>query len=178
MKPYSKDFLTDLANLVRHGPEPFDRLISDLSDPDRRQALIDALGHVSSIASETVPTGRSLPRPNGPPSYSGITTPEIPDADPEIAPMLHAIRDKLTTAPALRSRRVMQDLVHQLNVPVAKRDSIPRMIQKILASLATRNVDEVAEALSRVKEADRGSTESFMDLASFITRSPTTSGQR
>ena len=73
-------------------------------------------------------------------------------------------------APTLKSRRVVEDLAHQLSVPVAKRDSIPRMIQKVLAYLATRDVEEVAQALNWVKEADRGSTESFMDLASFITR--------
>ena len=172
MKRYSDQFISDLSNLISHGPEPFDQLILDLSDPDRRQRLIDALSQLSRIASESNPPKRSSPRPNNPFSYGDIQTPQVANGDPKITEMLDALREKLTMAPALKSRRVLEDLAHQLNVPVAKRDSIPRTIQKVLAYLATRNAEEVAEALNWVKEADRGSTESFMDLASFITRSP------
>ena len=60
-------------------------------------------------------------------------------------------------------------MAYVLDVPVAKRDSMPKMIQKILESLATRNTDTIEIALNRINEADRGSTESFMELASFIT---------
>ena len=172
MKRYSDQFISDLSNLISHGPEPFDQLIADLSDPDRRQRLIDALSHLSKIASESNPPKRSRPRPNNPFSYDDIRTPLVANSNPEITEMLDVLKEKLTTAPTLKSRRVAEDLAHQLSVPVAKRDSIPRMIQKVLAYLATRDVEEVAQALNWVKEADRGSTESFMDLASFITRSP------
>ena len=173
MTPYSDEFLSDLARLIRHGPEPFNQLIVDLSDPDRRQALITALSQMSRIASLSRLPNRSVPRRNSAFSYDDIQTPQVPGADPDIIDMLHSIREKLTTAPALKSRRALQDLAHQLNAPVARRDSMPRMIQKILAYLATRNAEEVAEALNWVKEADSGSTESFMGLASFITRRPT-----
>ena len=43
MKRYSDQFILDLSNLISHGSEPFDQLIVDLSDPDRRQRLIEAL---------------------------------------------------------------------------------------------------------------------------------------
>ena len=175
MKPYSDKFFSDLARLIRHGPEPFDRLIADLSDPDRRQSLIDALSEMSRIASERNPTGRSMPKPNAQFSYGDIQIPHVPNADSEITDMLLAIREKLTVAPNLKSRRAMEELAHQINAPVARKDSIPRMIQKMLMYLSTRNADEIAKALHWIKMADRGSTESFMDLASFITRSPANS---
>ena len=175
MKRYSDQFIADLSNLIRHGPEPFDRLIADLCDTERRQSLIDALSQLSRIASESTPPNRTVARSSNPFSYEDIQTPWVANGDPKVADMLESLREKLTIAPALRSRRVLEDLTYQLNVPVAKRDSIPRMIQKILECLATRNADEVAKALNWVKEADRGSTESFMDLASFITRSPSNS---
>ena len=75
MKRYSDQFISDLSNLISHGPEPFDQLILDLSDPDRRQRLIDALSQLSRIASESNPPKRSSPRPNNPFSYGDIQTP-------------------------------------------------------------------------------------------------------
>ena len=84
--------------------------------------------------------------------------------------MLDTIRERLTTASTLRSRRTLVDLAYDLDVPLAKRDSMPRIVQKMLTTLATRDAEDIAIALNRVKEADRGSTESFMELASFITR--------
>ena len=175
MKSYSDKFFSDLARLIRHGPEPFDQLIADLSDPDRRQSLIDALSEVSRIASERNPAGRSILKSNVQFSYGDIQIPRVPNADPEITDLLLAIREKLTEAPNLKSRRAMEELAHQINAPVARRDSIPRMIQKILMNLSTRNADEIVKALHWIKMADTGSTESFMDLASFITRSPANS---
>ena len=175
MKRYSDQFIIDLSNLISHGPEPLDQLIADLSDPDRRQNLIDALSQLSRIASERNFSNRTVPKPNSAFSYDDIQTPLVANGAPEITDMLDSLREKLTTAHSLKSRRVMEDLTHQLNVPVAKKDSIPRMIQKMLSYLATRSAEEVTDALNLVKEADRGSTESFMDLASFITRGPASS---
>ena len=173
MTRYSDEFLSDLARLIRHGPEPFNQLIVDLTDPERREALVNALSQMSRIASQSRLSNRSSPTRNSTFSYDDIQIPQVPSADPSVTDMLHSIREKLTTAPALKSRRALQDLAHQLSAPVARRDSMPRMVQKILDYLATRNGEEVAEALNWVKEADGGSTESFMDLASFITRRPT-----
>ena len=166
MNRYCDQFISDLAQLIRHGPEPFDRLVDDLSDPDRRQHLIEALGQLSRVASESTPQRLSRARSTSPFSYDDIKTPQVVGTDSEL---LDSIREKLTTAPGLKSRRALLDLAYELDVPVAKRDSMPRMIQKILTSLATRGTDTIEMALNRVNEADRGSTESFMELASFIT---------
>ena len=170
MKRYSDQFISDLAQLIRHGPEPLDRLVDDLSDPDRRQRLIKALGQLSRAASEYTSESRARSRPTSSFSYDDVQTPRVDGTHPDVAQMLDSIREKLTTASTLKSRRVLIDLAYELNISLAKRDSRPRMAQKILTALADRNVEDVEMALNRVKEADRGSTESFMDLASFITR--------
>lgn len=175
MKRYSDQFITDLSNLMRHGSEPLDQLIADLSDPERRQNLIDALSELSKIASEKKSFKRAVRGQKSPFTYDDIQTPLVSNGDPETADLLDSLREKLTVSPSLKSRRVLEDLAHQLNVPVSKRDSIPRIIQKMLDHLAARDDKEVAEALNLVKESDRGSTESFMDLASFITRGSTNS---
>ena len=124
----------------------------------------------SRIASETAPKSHSQSGSANPFSYDDIQTPQVTCTDPEVVEMLDAIRERLTTASTLRSRRELVDLAYDLDVPLAKRDSMPRMVQKILKSLAARDAEDIAIALNRVKEADRGSTESFMELASFITR--------
>ena len=170
MKQYSDQFFADLAQLIHHGPEPFEQLVKDLSDPDRRKDLIEALVHLSRVASETAPRAHSRSGSASPFSYDDIQTPQVTCTDPEVVEMLDTIRERLTTASTLRSRRALVDLAYDLDVPLAKRDSMPRMVQKMLTTLATRDAEDIAIALNRVKEADRGSTESFMELASFITR--------
>lgn len=170
MKRYSDQFIADLANLMRHGSEPIDQLIADLSDPDQRQNLIDALGELSRIASEKKSIKRAVRERKPPFTYDDIQTPLVSNGDQETAELLDSLRKKLTTSSSLKSRRVLEDLAHQLNVTISKRDSIPRIIQKMLDHLAALDAKEVAEALNWVKESDRGTTESFMDLASFITR--------
>ena len=170
MKRYSDQFISDLSTLLRHGPQPFDQLITDLSDPDRRQSLIEALSQLSRIASEGKSNYRSKSRSSKRFSYDDIHTPQVENGDTRKADMLDSLREQLTKSPALKSRRALEDLTHQLSVPIAKKDSIPVVIQKILADLSTRDAEEVVVALNWVKEADSGSTQSFMDLASFITR--------
>ena len=167
MKRYSDQFISDLAQLIRHGPEPFDRLVDDLSDPDRRQRIVAALSRLSRIASEKTSQSPLRSRSNKPFTYDDIETPQVGGANLEV---LDSIRERLVTTPELRSRRALLDLAHELDVSIAKRDSMPRMIQKILTSLAARGNGAIETALNRINEADRGSTESFMELASFITR--------
>ena len=215
MQGYSYQFICDLSKLSQHGPEPLNRLRADLSDPDRRRDLLNAIGQLNGVASEgasprsqwgSVPTGpgnvssqevrwfskvldpgvpaleSGLPNPSyrqiqppkkkrypGPSSFDDIKTPQVACSDPEVIEVLNIIREKLTTQPSLKSRRVLTDLASLLDVSLAKRDSMPRIVQKILDSLAIRSVDDIASALDRVKEADSGSTESFMELATFIT---------
>ena len=81
MKRYSDQFISDLAQLIRHGPEPFDRLVDDLSDPDRRQRLLEALGHLSRIASESTPQPISRSRSTRPFTYDDIKTPQVSGTD-------------------------------------------------------------------------------------------------
>ena len=169
MDRYSQQFMSDLASLVSHGPDQFDSLIKDLSDPDQRDKLIEALKQLRQVASGD---SRSKLRvsSSGRFSYEDIRVPEVKDRDAKTADMLNLIHEKLITAHTLQSRPVLVDLANLLEVPLAKRDTRPRIVQKILASLADRDTDEISYAVNRIREADRGSTESFMELASFITR--------
>lgn len=161
--------MTDLASLVSHGPDQFDSLIKDLSDPDQRDKLIEALRQLRRVASDH--TRSKLPvASSGRFSYDDIRVPEVKGRDAKISDMLNLIHQKLITASTLQSRPVLVDLADHLDVPLAKRDTRPRIVQKILTSLADRDTDEISYAMNRIREADRGSTESFMELASFITR--------
>ena len=172
MSKYSRDFLADLLRLVSHGPEPIEGLISDLSDPERRRSLIAALIEIRSVASDfgkprqqTVPPGRF--------SYADIQIPESGRSNPDRSEKLETILKTLTNSASFQSRPVLVDLAGRLNVSLVKKDSRARIVQKIVDGLATRDVERVTCALLRVREADRGSTESFMELASFITNEPT-----
>ena len=169
MNQYSKQFIVDLSKLLRHGSDPFDRLISDLSDPNQRRKLIEALTQLREIASESRRPKSSASRRHKSFTYSDIKIPDVANGDAAITDLLISLRDSLVGKPALKRRRVLSDICYELNISIAKRDNIPRIIQKILDDIATRDSRELDKALNAVNEADTGSTESFMELASFIT---------
>ncbi len=170
MKRYSDKFIRDLAQLISHGPDPFDRLIDDLSDPSRRGILLEALSQLSQAALETTPASSKLLKPSKPFSYEDVEIPDVDGADPQAIDNLETIRLKLATSPNLKNRRVLSNLADELNIPLAKRDTMPRIVQKILTSLSARDSEDIAVALNRIRESDRDATESFMGLADFITR--------
>ena len=102
-------------------------------------------------------------------SYDDVETPKASIAGPEANEMLDAIRERLTTAQMLQRRRTLTEIAYDFDVPLAKRDTMPRMAQKILLSLAERDSEYIEMALNRVnEEAKRGTTEAFMEFASFI----------
>ena len=102
-------------------------------------------------------------------SYDDVETPQASIAGPEANEMLDTIRERLTTSPMLRRRPALTEIAYDFDVPLAKRDTMPRMAQKILLSLAERDSEDIEMALNRVnEEAKRGSTEAFMEFASFI----------
>ena len=170
MNRYSDKFIRDLAQLISHGPEPLDRLIDDLSDPSKRDNLLNALGQLSRAATEASPESHPTVNPSRPFSYDDVQVPKIVGADPRADKDLEIMRQKLVTSANLRNRRVLSNLADEFSISLARRDTMPRIAQKILTSLSTRNAEEISRALSLIKDADRDSTESFMDLANFITR--------
>ena len=132
--------------------------------------MLKALGQLSQAAS-----GKSLQshlpvNPSKPFSYDDVQIPKVAGADPQADNNLETIWQKLTMSPNLRSRRVLSNLADEFSIPLAKKDTMPRIVQKILTSLSVRDAEDISMALSLVEEADRDSTESFMDLANFITR--------
>jgi hypothetical protein len=171
MREYSRGFLEDLARLVSHGPDEIESLISDLSNPDRRNRLIDVLRQISTVASDY---GTAKQRTaSGRFSYADIRIPESVKTKPDMSEKLEAILKVLTTTASFQSRPVLVDLAERLSVPVVKKDSRARIVQKIIDNLATRDTEQLTRAILDVRNADRGSTESFMGLASFITNGPT-----
>ncbi len=172
MQKYSKGFLEDLARLVSHGPDEIESLVSDLSDPDRRETLVRLLGQISEIASDYESARKRTTTP-GTFSYADIRIPESAKSDPNSLAKLEAILKALTTTASLQSRPVLLSLAERLDVPLVKKDSRARVVQKIINTLATCGDDQLTRGMLEVRKADRGSTESFMDLASFITNGPT-----
>ena len=83
--------------------------------------------------------------------------------------MLAEVKDKLTTARMLKSRSTLSELAYELDVPLGKRDTMPRMAQKILTALADRDPMEIEKALGIIsQEAKRGTSEAFREYAAFI----------
>ena len=126
-------------------------------------------------SSETVVLNRkhaSRPKSAGAFSYDDVQTPEI--ADPRAAEMLGEIKEKLTTARMLKSRSTLSEVAYKLDVPLGKRDTMPRIAQKILTALADREPMEIEKAFGIInQEAKRGSSEAFMEYAAFIVRDRT-----
>lgn len=108
------------------------------------------------------------PKSAGAFSYDDVQTPEIAAA-PRVVEMLAEVKEKLTTARMLKSRTTLSELAYELDVPLAKRDTMPRMAQKILTALADRDSMEIEKALGIInQEAKRGTSEAFREYAAFI----------
>ena len=172
MERYSNEFIADLARLVSHGEKPLDRLMEDLADPVRREHLVETLTRLRQVAAETDSPAKPQRASTKQFSYDDVQTPKKSGTDPKARENLETLREKLAVSPNLRSRRVLLNLAAQLQVPLATRDSMPRIAQKILTSVSAREPEEIAEALDRISEVDKDSTESFMGLANFITHGP------
>lgn len=125
----------------------------------------------AATSSETVVLHRrhgARPKSAGAFSYDDVQTPEIAAA-PGVAEMLAEIKEKLTTARMLKSRSTLSEVAYKLDVPLGKRDTMPRMAQKILTALADRDPMEIEKALGIIsQEAKRGTSEAFREYAAFI----------
>ena len=120
----------------------------------------------AATSSETVVLHRrhgARPKSTGSFSYDDVQTPEIAAA-PRVVEMLAEVKEKLTTARMLKSRTTLSELAYELDVPLGKRDTMPRMAQKILQTLAERDSDEIEKALGIIsQEAKRGTSEAFRE---------------
>ena len=157
---------------VQHGHLPDSKSESALAEHDYADAPRAESDGVAASSAPVVAHRKQAPRPKsaGAFSYEDVQTPEVAAA-PNVVEMLAEVKEKLTTAPTLKSRQTLFDLAYALDVPLPKRDSMPRMAQKILNSLAERDPKEIEKALDLItREAKRGTTEAFMEYAAFITR--------
>ena len=164
--------ISDLAKLME--PETLDELIDAIivkveSDPRLGERFSAAIDQAKTRAENGASRPRSKPKAASSFSYDDVETPQASIAGPGANEMLEAMRERLTTAPMLQSKQTLLEIAYELDVPLAKRDTMPRMAQKILQSLAERDSEDIKMALNRVNdEANRGSTEAFMEFASFI----------
>ena len=158
---------------VQREPSPDSNHASALRGGDYADAPRAASDDVAASSASAVAHGKRGHRPKsaGAFSYADVQTPEVVDAAPKVVETLAEIKERLTTAPTLKSRRTLFELAYELDVPLPKRDSMPRMAQKMLTSLADRDPEEIEKALGLItREAKRGTTEAFMEYAAFITR--------
>ena len=144
-------------------------IVEVISDPRLGERFSAAIEHSKTGAENGASHPRAKRRAASSFSYDDVETPKASIAGPEANEMLDAIRERLTTADMLQRRRTLTEIAYDFEVPLAKRDTMPRMAQKILQSLAERDSDEIAKAHERISlEARRGTTEAFMTLAAGI----------
>lgn len=154
----AKQLASDIARQLE--PEIKARIVKVISDPDPRLGELFGSG-----ASHP----RAKPRAASAFSYDDVETPKAANASPEACEMLAEMREMLVTAPQLRSRPKLIDIAYDLDVPLAKSDTMPRMAQKMLTAFADRDTEEIKTAFDLVKqEAERGTTASYMRLANGI----------
>ena len=155
---------------VQRGPLADSKSASARAEDDCANAP-KAVSAGAATSSETVVLHRrhgARPKSAGAFSYDDVQTPEIAAA-PRVVEMLAEVKEKLTTARMLKSRTTLSELAYELDVPLAKRDTMPRMAQKILQTLAERDSDEIEKALGIIsQEAKRGTSEAFREYAAFI----------
>ena len=166
------DLASDLAKRIE--PEILDELIEAIivkviSDPRLGERFSAAIEQAKNGAENGASHPRAKRRAASSFSYDDVETPKASIAGPEANEMLDAIRERLTTAQMLQRRRTLTEIAYDFDVPLAKRDTMPRMAQKILLSLSERDSDEIAKAHERIsREARRGTTEAYLTLANGI----------
>lgn len=158
---------------VLHGHLPDSKSESALAEHDYADAPRAVSDGIATNYAPVVAHRKRGTRPKsaGAFSYEDVRTPEVAAAAPNAVEMLAEVKEKLTTAPTLKSRQTLFDLAYALDVPLAKSDTMPRMAQRILNSLAERDPKEIEKAFDLItRESKRGTTEAFMEYAAFITR--------
>ena len=155
---------------VQREPLGDSKSASALAEEDCANAPKAASAGIATSSKTVVPHRKHGARPKsaGAFSYDDVQTPEIAAA-PRVVEMLAEVKEKLTTARMLKSRTTLSELAYELDVPLAKRDTMPRMAQKILTALADRDPMEIEKALGIIsQEAKRGTSEAFREYAAFI----------
>lgn len=167
MSGYSDDFLKDLARLLRHGHEPLSILIHDLADQAKRDELARALEGLRQIATER--TGTAAVGGRKPVSRSidlGLRRNE----DPEKYDSLSGLAQLLLNAETFKDRRNLIVVSESLAVKTTQRDSRFRIVQRIVSAISVMPVADLRKTVNGIQALERGSSETFQELANFITR--------
>ena len=168
MSKYSGRFLADLASLLRHGEAPLAQLISDLNDDQKRVELVQALHALRTIAAQSK---RRQQRGPAPQTQEEMLF-QLGD-DPVRHDLLAGLWKELTEIEAFKDRSVLVSLAESMDVRVVKKDSRAAIVTKILTRAKDLPLDDARMLADRIHMLDTGSSESFRELARFITRGNT-----
>lgn len=165
MSKYSRRFLADLASLLRHGEAPLAQLISDLNDDQKRAELVQALHALRTMATQPK---RRQQRSTAAQIQEEMLL-QLSD-DPERHELLAGLWRQLTETETFKDRSVLARLAESMDVRVVKKDSRAAIISKILTRAKELSLEDAQILAGRIRMLDTGSSESFRELARFITR--------
>ncbi len=165
MPKYSGRFLADLASLLRHGEAPLAQLISDLNDDQKRAELVQALHALRTMAAQSK---RRQQRGTAPQTQEEMLL-QLSD-DPVRHDLLAGLWRQLTETETFKDRSVLVGLAESMDVRVVKKDSRVAIVIKILTLAKELPLEDARMLADRIHMLDTGSSESFRELARFITR--------
>lgn len=168
MPKYSGRFLADLASLLRHGEAPLAQLISDLNDGQKRAELVQALDALRPMAAQDK---RRQQRGPAPQAQKEMLL-QLGD-DPERRDLLVGLWKELTEVETFKDRKVLVRLAESMDIRIVKKDSRAAIVTKILTRAKELRLDDARRLADRIHMMDTGSSESFRQLARFVTKGDT-----
>ena len=154
--------------MLRHGEGPLGQLISDLNDDQRRAELVQALDALRTVAAQPKRRQRRGPVPQ----TRGQMLLQLGD-DPAKRDLLVGLWKELTEVETFKDRSVLVRLAESIDIRVAKKDSRAAIVTKVLARAGELPLDDAQMLADRIRMLDTGSSESFRELARFVTRGGT-----
>lgn len=169
---YPDAFLFDLARLLRHGSEPLDAIINEISNADTRAHLIRKLITLSDLSKEMArhkkPQQAASERRHSLERLEEVLR-TLHDKDAKRYEILTQMRQRLRDKASVIDRKSLAQLGEKLGMHFGAK--LPRV--EIIDRIIVRLVDYEAfdQGLRDVANLDRGSPGEYMKLAEFITGS-------
>ncbi len=165
-------FFSDLARLLRHGSEPLEAIINEISKPEARAALISrltALAEFSKDVSRQKSQHRRSPRASNNIEGTEEALQVLQAKDTKRYEILVELRHHLKAKARTLDRKSLTQVSDKMGIHFGAKLSRLAIIDRIILKLA--QVDDTAfnQGLKDVADLDRGSPEEYMKLAGFIT---------
>jgi len=169
MNTYSEDFLKDLAKLLRHGPEPLQTLISDLSNVETRTQFINQLSRLAELSGQ-------MSRPKKPKQVIAKTNIRLDEKlqslrnkNPQQYELLKKLHEQLLERVKTLERSLLLRVCNKLGIHITSKMTRTVIVGEIISKLAELEHAPLEQALKDVADLDRGSSAEFLKLAAFIT---------